>query len=147
MVLSSSVEIDEFVYSIELACRLTHETAVLFSVQHMRRLVKQGRWEGALMYLNTFLPPLTDNHRRSNHAQIFHTFLLMHYRFARVLAGNKEKSLDKQFAGNRWSSSDAELRFFELKMVVSTARIDRRDDPGYKENRIQKPYKLYNAYL
>ena len=30
-------------------------------------------------------------------------------------------------------------------MVVSIARIDRRDDPVYKENRVQKPYKLYNA--
>lgn len=83
----------------------------LFSVQHMQRLVMQGRWKDALMYLNTYLPPLTENHKRSRRAQIFHNFLLIHYRFANAVAGNKEKHLDKHYAEGRWCSSHAERRF------------------------------------
>uniref|UniRef100_A0ACD5YB70 Uncharacterized protein n=1 Tax=Avena sativa TaxID=4498 RepID=A0ACD5YB70_AVESA len=92
---------------------LNHETKRdLLSVRQMQRLVKQGRWDDALVYLNAYLPPLSsENHKRSRRAQIFHNFLLMHYRFANAVAGDKEKHLDKQYADGRWCSSPAELRF------------------------------------
>uniref|UniRef100_A0ACD5WNR2 Uncharacterized protein n=1 Tax=Avena sativa TaxID=4498 RepID=A0ACD5WNR2_AVESA len=90
---------------------LNQETRELLSVRQMQRLVKQGRWEDALLYLNAYLPPLSENHKRSRRAQIFHNFLLMHHRFANAVAGNKEKHLDKQYAEGRWCSSHAELRF------------------------------------
>jgi hypothetical protein len=80
--------------------------------------VKQGRWAEALAYLHTYLPPLTDNHEWTRDAQIFHNFLLMHSRFANAVAGIKEKSLDKQYANDRWCSSHAELRFRHLAYTI-----------------------------
>ncbi|XBI57936.1 hypothetical protein VPH35_039245 [Triticum aestivum] len=83
---------------------LTRETAALFDLVRMRRLVRRGRWEEALMYLNTFL--------------IFHNFLLMHHRFANVVAGNKDMYLDKQYADGRSNSTQAERRFRSMNYSI-----------------------------
>jgi hypothetical protein len=99
-------------------CRLNDETPVLFSVRHIQGLVKQGRWADAVVYLNTYLPPITENHKRNRRAQIFHNFLLMNYRFAKAVAGKKDKSLDKQYGDDRCCYSHAELRFRHLTYSI-----------------------------
>ncbi|KAM3369516.1 hypothetical protein ACQJBY_017419 [Aegilops geniculata] len=96
---------------------LTRETAALFDLVRMRRLVRRGRWEEALMYLNTFLAPLKSE-RRSLRAKIFHNFLLMHHRFANVVAGNKDMYLDKQYADGRSNSTQAERRFRSMNYSI-----------------------------
>ncbi|XP_044320339.1 uncharacterized protein [Triticum aestivum] len=96
---------------------LTRETAALFDLEHMRRLVRRGRWYDALFYLSTFLPPLKSE-RRSLRAKIFHNFLLMHGRFADVVAGNKDPYLDKQYANGRSNSTDAERRFRSMNYSI-----------------------------
>ncbi|KAF7010594.1 hypothetical protein CFC21_024993 [Triticum aestivum] len=96
---------------------LTRETAALFDMDHMRWLVRRGRWYDALFYLNIFLPPLKSE-RRSLRARIFHNFLLMHGRFADVVAGNKDPYLDKQYANGRSNSTDAERRFRSMNYSI-----------------------------
>ncbi|KAM3369514.1 hypothetical protein ACQJBY_017418 [Aegilops geniculata] len=96
---------------------LNRETGVLFNVEHIRRLVRRGQWDEALMYLNTFLPPFLSE-RRSFRARIFNNFLLMHHRFANVVAGNKDMHLDKQYAEGRSSSTRAERRFRSMNYSI-----------------------------
>ncbi|XP_048558874.1 uncharacterized protein LOC125539461 isoform X1 [Triticum urartu] len=96
---------------------LNRETGVLFNVEHIRRLVRRGQWDDALMYLNTFLPPFISE-RRSFRARIFNNFLLMHHRFANVVAGNKDMHLDKQYADGRSSSTRAERRFRSMNYSI-----------------------------
>ncbi|XBI94142.1 hypothetical protein VPH35_030841 [Triticum aestivum] len=98
---------------------LNRETGVLFNVDHVRRLVRRGQWEDALMYLNTYLPPFLSE-RRSFRARIFSNFLLMHHRFANVVAGNKDMHLDKQYANGRSSSTPAERRFRSMNYSILT---------------------------
>uniref|UniRef100_A0A453CQL8 Uncharacterized protein n=4 Tax=Aegilops tauschii subsp. strangulata TaxID=200361 RepID=A0A453CQL8_AEGTS len=86
-------------------------------LEHMRWLVRRGRWYDALFYLNIFLPPLKSE-RRSLRARIFHNFLLMHGRFADVVAGNKDPYLDKQYANGRSNSTDAERRFRSMNYSI-----------------------------
>ncbi|KAF7017935.1 hypothetical protein CFC21_031288 [Triticum aestivum] len=96
---------------------LNRETGVLFNVEHIRRLVRRGQWDEALMYLNTFLPPFISE-RRSFRARIFNNFLLMHPRFANVVTGNKDMHLDKQYAYGRSSSTRAERRFRSMNYSI-----------------------------
>jgi hypothetical protein len=52
----------------------------------MQLLVREGLWEDAIAYLNSFLPTCP----RSFGAQVFHNFLLMHHQFARLVAGHMD---------------------------------------------------------
>ncbi|KAM0909282.1 hypothetical protein ACQ4PT_014902 [Festuca glaucescens] len=103
------------------AFELIDKTPVIFRVRHIRLLVQQGRWADALRYLNTYLPPLSENHKRSCRAQIFHNFRVMHYRFRqrrrRQQGKAPGKALRKELVVLQ-RSSHAELKFRSIAYTI-----------------------------
>ncbi|CAO2149396.1 unnamed protein product [Urochloa humidicola] len=68
---------------------MVRETDSVFSVVHLKGLVSQGQWRGAIDYLKRFVS-LDNDEGLSVEVRVLHCFLVVHMDLAHILAGTKE---------------------------------------------------------